>query len=266
MFDIGIYTFCGILSGLFSGMLGIGGGLVVVPLLLIIFEANPQIPPHHIMHIIVATSLSASIFTSLSSAIAQTKHKAVMWNLVKIMSPFIIIGTIVGASLSTFFSATFMRWILIFFLVSVGTQILFDLSPQKSQKEFSNLFYQISAFIIGVFSSFVGLAGGSIFVPFLKYTLGNMRNAIGTSTALAWSLALSGGIGYIIAGYNVTDLPKNMIGYIHIPALICIAISSMLVAPFGVKLSHSLPINLLKKIFAILLFASAIRTFMGIVH
>lgn len=266
MFEIGIYILCGILSGLFSGMLGIGGGLVVVPLLLIIFEANAQIPPHHIMHIIVATSLSASIFTSFSSAIAQTKHKAVMWNIVKIMSPFIILGTIFGASLSPYFSSTFMRWILIFFLVSVGTQILFDLSPKKSQKEFSNTFYRISAFIIGMFSSFVGLAGGSIFVPFLKYTLGNMHKAIGTSTALAWSLAISGGIGYIIAGYNVTDLPKDTLGYIHIPALICIAVASMIVAPLGVKLSHALPINVLKKTFAILLFASAIRTFMGIIH
>lgn len=266
MLELGIYTLCGILSGLFSGMLGIGGGLVVVPLLLIVFESHGEIPPHHIMHIIVATSLSASIFTSLSSAIAQTKHKAVMWNLVKIMSPFIVIGTIVGASLSTFFSATFMRWILIFFLVAVGIQILFDLCPRKSKKEFTNFFYQLSAFIIGVFSSFVGLAGGSIFVPFLKYTLGDMHKAIGTSTALAWSLALSGGIGYIIAGYHITDLPKNTLGYIHIPALICIAFASMLVAPLGVKLSHKLPIQILKKIFAVLLFASAIRTFMGIIQ
>lgn len=266
MLEIGIYTLCGILSGLFSGMLGIGGGLVVVPLLLIVFEANGQIPPHHIMHIIVATSLSASIFTSLSSAIAQTKHKAVMWDIVKIMSPFIIIGTIIGASLSPFFSATFMRWILILFLISVGTQILFNITPQQSQKTFTKFFYRISAFIIGVFSSFVGLAGGSIFVPFLQYTLGDMRTAIGTSTALAWSLALSGGIGYIIAGYNVSDLPPNTLGYIHVPALICIALASMIVAPLGVKLSHTLPINILKKVFAILLFASAIRTFMGIIH
>lgn len=261
MISIGIFIFCGILSGLFSGLLGIGGGLVIVPLLIIVFEHTAQIPAHHIMHVVVATSLSASIFTSFSSAYAQTKRECVLWNIVRLMSPLIILGTLIGASLANLFSANFMRWILLLFLFFVATQMFFDLYPKHTTKNFSNAAYRVTAFIIGTFSSFVGLAGGSIFVPFLRYTTGDLRKAIGTSSALAWSLALAGGIGYLLSGWHVTDLPRTItIGYIHIQALFCIALTSMLIAPLGVKLSHALPVQFLKKLFALLLYASAIRT------
>lgn len=265
-FDLAIFIFCGILSGIFSGLLGLGGGLVIVPLLIIVFETTNQIPPAHIMHVVVATSLSASIFTSFSSAYAQTKkHRCVLWDVVKVMSPFIVLGTLIGASLAGYFSANFMRWILIVFLFLVATQILFEIYPKKDAVNFSRKAYRISGFIIGAFSSFVGLAGGSIFVPFLRYTTGDIHKAIGTSSALAWSLALSGGIGYILSGWNVTDLPSTNLGYIHVPALLCIAFTSMLIAPLGVRLSHALPVGVLKKVFAVLLYASAIRTLLTVI-
>ena len=104
MISTAVFIFCGILSGIFSGLLGIGGGLVIVPLLILVFEHTAQIPAHHIMHVVVATSLSASIFTSFSSAYAQTKRQSVLWDIVKIMSPFIILGTLLGASLANLFS------------------------------------------------------------------------------------------------------------------------------------------------------------------
>lgn len=258
--DLGTFIVCGILSGIFSGLLGLGGGLVIVPLLILVFEHTHQIPPHHIMHVVVATSLSASIFTSFSSAIAQTRRKCVLWDIVKVMSPFVILGTFLGASTANYFSANFMRWILIIFLFFVATQILFEIYPKKDAENFSKSAYRASGFVIGAFSSFVGLAGGSIFVPFLRYTTGDIHKAIGTSSALAWSLALSGGIGYIISGLGVSDLPKAAIGYIHVPALICIAATSMFIAPLGVRLSHALPVPVLKKVFAVLLYATALRT------
>lgn len=258
--DLAIFLVCGILSGIFSGLLGIGGGLIIVPLLIIVFEHTRQIPPDHIMHVVVATSLSASVFTSFSSAVAQTKRKCVLWDLVKVMSPFVILGTMLGASTANYFSADFLRWILIIFLFFVATQILFEIYPKKDAQNFSNFAYRVSGFIIGAFSSFVGLAGGSIFVPFLRYTTGDIHKAIGTSSALAWSLALSGGIGYIISGLGVTDLPNTTIGFIHVPALLCIALTSMFIAPLGVRLSHALPVPVLKKVFAVLLYATALRT------
>ena len=138
--------------------------------------------------------------------------------------------------------------------------MFFDLYPKNTAKNFSKGAYRVTSFIIGAFSSFVGLAGGSIFVPFLRYTTGDLRKAIGTSSALAWSLALAGGIGFLISGWHVTDLPPVTLGYIHIQALFCIAFTSMLFAPLGVRLSHALPVQLLKKLFALLLYASAIRT------
>lgn len=266
MISTGIFIFCGILSGLFSGLLGIGGGLVIVPLLILVFEHTAQIPAHHIMHVVVATSLSASIFTSFSSAYAQTKRQCVLWDIARIMSPFIILGTLIGASLANLFSANFMRWILLIFLFFVATQMFFELYPKQTTKHFSNRAYRITAFLIGTFSSFVGLAGGSIFVPFLRYTTGDLRKAIGTSSALAWSLALAGGVGYLISGWHVTDLPSTTVGYIHIQALFCIALTSMFIAPLGVRLSHALPVQLLKKLFALLLYASAVRTLITVLN
>ncbi len=266
MISTSIFVFCGLLSGFFSGLLGIGGGLVIVPLLIIVFEHTAQIPAHHIMHVVVATSLSASIFTSFSSAYAQTKRQCVAWKIVRTMTPFINLGTLLGAGLASFFSADFMRWLLLTFLFFVATQMFFELYPKNSAKNFSNTAYRVTAFIIGAFSSFVGLAGGSIFVPFLRYTTGDLRKAIGTSSALAWTLALVGGIGYIISGWNVTDLPKSNLGYIHVQALFCIALPSMLIAPLGVRLSHALPVQLLKKLFALLLYASAVRTLITVLN
>lgn len=266
MISTAVFIFCGILSGIFSGLLGIGGGLVIVPLLILVFEYTSQIPAHHIMHVVVATSLSASVFTSFSSAYAQTKRGCVLWDIVKIMSPFIILGTLIGASLAALFSANFMRWILLIFLFCVATQMFFDLYPKHTTDKFSNFAYRVTAFLIGTFSSFVGLAGGSIFVPFLRYTTGDLRKAIGTSSALAWSLALAGGIGYLISGWHVADLPSTTLGYIHIQALFCIALTSMLIAPLGVKLSHALPVQFLKKLFALLLYASAVRTLITVLN
>lgn len=263
--NFAIFILCGAVSGFLSGLLGIGGGLIYVPLMMIIFEMTQEIPAPYIMHAVAATSISSALFTSFSSSFAQNKHHNVLWDLVKTMCPFIITGALLGTWLTKYLSADIMRIFLVIFLVTMGTQMLMGLTVQSAKRTFGKLFYRISAFCIGTFSIFVGSSGGSIFVPFLNYTTGNMHKAIGTAPALAWNLSLFGSIGYLISGLSVTELPSTTIGYIHLPALVCIAISSVLVAPFGVKVSHKMPVAFLRKVFAVFLYISALRAIYSII-
>ena len=259
LYLLALYIVCGALSGFFSGLLGIGGGLVVVPILTAIFDYSLGNSQEHIMHMVVATSLTASIFTSMASAKAHTKKNAVKWNIAKLMSISIVIGTLIGIFAASYFSSATLRVIIVAFLFFVATQILFDLYPAAKQEAPKNMFYRVMGAIIGFISSLVGLAGGSLFVPFLRYTGLNMHVAVGTSSALACAIAGAGALGYAIAGLGISNLPEWNIGYINIPAMLGIAITSVFFAPLGVRISHALPVNTLKRIFAIFLYITATR-------
>lgn len=254
-----LYIACGALSGFFSGLLGIGGGLVVVPLLTAIFEYSMGSSVEHIMHMVVATSLTASIFTAMASARAHTKKNAVKWHIVKQMFIYIILGTLSGTFVASYFSSASLRVIIVLFLFFVATQILFDLYPKPKEEAPKNIFYRIMGMIIGFISSLVGLAGGSLFVPFLRYTGLDMHMAVGTSSALAWAIAGAGALGYAVSGFGVDNLPAWNVGYINIPAMLGIAIASIFFVPLGVRISHALPVDILKRIFAIFLYLTATR-------
>ena len=259
MYVLTLYLLCGALSGFFSGLLGIGGGLVVVPILTAIFELSMGSSQTHIIHMVVATSLTASIFTALASAKAHAKKKAVQWDVVKLMFAYIVFGTGCGIFAASYISSESLAFIIVIFLFFVATQILFDLYPHPKEEHPKNSFYCIMGVIIGFISSLVGLAGGSLFVPFLRYTGLNIHIAVGTSSALAWAVAGSGALGYALSGLGVPNLPEWNIGYINIPAMLIIAGTSILFVPIGVTLSHALPVNTLKKIFALFLYITATR-------
>lgn len=259
-----LYIACGALSGFFSGLLGIGGGLIVVPLLTAIFEYSLGNSQGYLMHIVVATSLTSSIFTAIASTIAHAKKKAVVWHVVKQMVPYIILGAASGIFAASYISSASLRVIIVSFLFFVATQIYWDLYPVVKKEAPKNIFYHVMGAIIGFISSLVGLAGGSLFVPFLRYTGLNIHIAVGTSSALAWAIACVGAIGYAIAGIGVENLPEWNMGYINIPAMLSIAITSIFFVPIGVRISHALPVNVLKKVFAIFLYAVAIRMLLTI--
>lgn len=259
MYLLLLYILCGALSGFFSGLLGIGGGLIVVPLLTAIFEYSMGNSHGYLMHMVVATSLTASTFTAIASTIAHAKKKAVMWHVVKAMVPYIILGAASGIFAASYISSSSLRVIIVAFLFFVATQIYWDLYPAVKKEAPSNIFYHIMGSVIGFISSLVGLAGGSLFVPFLKYTGLNMHIAVGTSSALAWAIACVGACGYAISGIGIENLPTENIGYINIPAMLCIAITSIFFVSFGVRISHALPVDTLKKVFAIFLYLVATR-------
>ena len=257
MTTILLYMLCGATAGFLSGLIGIGGGLVVVPLLNIIFQLQGDIPQHLVMHLAVGTSLSSILFTALSSARAPARRGGVLWDYVKGLAPAIVLGTICAAWLASRMSTAGLRGFFVVFLLCVATQMLFDVYPRPRKSMPGRGALAAAGFTIGGVSSLVGLGGGSMSVPFLCWCGAGMRQAVGTSAAISWPIAVSGTIGFMIVGWNCPDLPAWSLGYVSLPATLGIACSSVFIAPLGVKLAHALPVAVLRRIFAVFLYMTA---------
>lgn len=261
-----LYLACGTAAGFFSGLLGIGGGLVVVPLLSVVFSSQGLIDPELAMHLTIGTSLSSILFTSISSSRSHAGRGSVLWNYIRIMGPATAVGTLMGVLLASFLSSFGLKAFFTIFIFAVGTQMLLDFYPKASGVVPGKKILYPAGIAIGAVSSLVGLGGGSLSVPFMRWAGSDMRQAIGTSAALAWPIAIAGTIGYILIGWNMPGLPPYSLGYVNIPAMLGIACTSVFFAPLGVKLSHALPVNILHKIFAIFLYITAARMLWGMLH
>lgn len=257
------YITVGAVAGILAGLLGIGGGLVIVPMLVFCFTRQ-QIPQEHIMHIALATSMASIVFTSVSSFMAHHKRGAVHWIIVRRIAFGILTGTFFGTYIASRMSTDFLKGFFVVFLYYVATQMLMDKKPEPSRNFPGNAGMFGVGNVIGIVSSLVGIGGGTLSVPFMVWCNLPVHHAIGTSAAIGFPIAVAGTLGYIVNGLNVINLPPYSIGYIYLPALICIIISSVLTAPLGVRLAHSLPVSKLKRVFAILLFAVGTRMLIGI--
>lgn len=245
----------GCFTGFLAGLLGIGGGMIITPILIMLIPSS-LIPHDHIVHVAIATSLATIAFTSLSSVRAHHKRGAVLWNVVASVAPGILIGAIFGAQIAGWLSAF---WISIVFAVFVGfsaIKMFMNKSPRPDRNLPGTIGKLFMGIAIGALSALVGAGGGFISVPLMIWCNVKMQNAVATSAAFGFPIALFGTIGYIISGWNVQDLPPWPIdlGYICIPALFAVAIPSVLLAPVGAKIAHSIDTKPLKKVFACLLF------------
>ncbi|MGB3221569.1 MAG: sulfite exporter TauE/SafE family protein [Desulforhopalus sp.] len=260
-----LLTYCavGAIAGILAGLLGIGGGLVIVPMLVYVFALN-NIPPELTMHLALATSMASIMFTSISSFMAHHKRGAVRWNVVKRIVFGILTGTFLGSCFASAMSTNFLKVFFVIFLYFVSLQLLFNKKPKggRDLPGKAGMFGVGNG--IGVVSSLVGIGGGTLSVPFMLWCNIPVHHAIGTSAAIGLPIAIAGTVGYIINGWNAAALPQYSVGYVYLPALIGIAAISVLTAPLGVKLAHSLPVDRLKRIFSLLLFAVATRMLMGI--
>ncbi|GAB7024900.1 sulfite exporter TauE/SafE family protein [Geotalea toluenoxydans] len=246
-----LYLVLGAFAGVMAGLLGVGGGLVIVPVLSFIF-AYQQLPPEHILHLALGTSLASIIFTSISSLRAHHARGAVNWNVVRQISPGIVFGTFLGSWVASRLSTAFLKGFFVVFLFYVAIQMFFNIKPQPHrQLPGKGTIFGVGGLIGGV-SSFVGIGGGSMSVPFLLWCNVAMHNAIGTSAAIGFPIALAGAAGYVANGL-AASLPPHTLGFVHLPALMGVAAASIATAPLGAKLAHSLPVAGLKKIFALLL-------------
>jgi uncharacterized membrane protein YfcA len=243
------YLVLGAVAGFFAGLLGVGGGAIMVPVLALLFAAQ-GFPAEHLMHLALGTSMAAIVFTSVSSLRAHHAHGAVLWPIVWAIAPGILIGTFAGAQLA---SAMPTRPLAIFFTVFmsyVAFQMLANIKPKPARQLPGSLGMFLVGSGIGAISALVAIGGGSLSVPFMTWCNVKMHNAIGTSAAIGLPIALSGTIGYLIGGHGATGLPEGAFGFIYLPALVACVVPSMLVAPFGARVAHSLPVATIKKAFA----------------
>jgi len=246
------YLVLGAVAGFFAGLLGVGGGAIMVPVLALMFAAQ-GFPDAHLMHLALGTSMATIVFTSISSLRAHHRHGAVIWPIVRSIAPGIVVGTLLGAQIA---GRVPTKPLAIFFAIFIGyvaVQMILNIKPKPSrQLPGPGGMFGVGAFIGGT-SALVAIGGGSLSVPFMTWCNVKVHHAIGTSAAIGFPIALAGTIGYMISGYGATNLPEGSFGFIFLPALAATVIVSMLVAPFGAKVAHSLPVATVKKIFAGLL-------------
>ncbi|MFA6014167.1 MAG: sulfite exporter TauE/SafE family protein [Gallionellaceae bacterium] len=252
------YLMLGAIAGFLGGMFGIGGGTVLVPILLMLFEAQ-HFNPENAMHLALGSAMSVIIFTALASTRKHHQLGAVNWRVVFGISPGIFLGTALGAFFAARFSTNFLTIFFSLFLVFAATQILLDIRPHAARQlpGFSGL--TLVGTFTGWLSTLVSVGGGTITVPFLIWCNLSLRNAIGTASAIGFPISVGGTLGYIFTGLHSAGLPQPSLGYVYLPAMLGCAAASVITAPMGAKAAHRINVALLRKIFAVMLLGLAIK-------
>lgn len=250
-----LYSLIGTIAGFLGGLLGIGGGLVVVPALLFAFH-QMHFPDTFAMQIAVGTSLGAMLFTSASSAWAHYRQKGVSWNYVLLLAPGVILGAISGAISADYLSSHRLRLIFAISVMIIGSTFILP-EKQKGTTKPKNipqnsLIMSALGFFIGALSSLLGIGGGIITVPILTAMQMPIRNAISTSAAIGFVIAFIGALTFLFLGLrHPTD--SSHLGYLYLPAFIGIGLTSSLAAPYGAKLAYTWPTDILRRIFGLVL-------------
>jgi uncharacterized membrane protein YfcA len=252
------YLILGAIAGFLAGLFGVGGGLVLVPVLLLLFDAQ-HFPAEHVMHLALGTSMATILFTSLSSLRKHHQHGAVNWRVVRDITPGILLGTALGALLAASIPTRGLGMFFTLFVYFAAAQILFDVRPHASRQLPGVAGMTLTGMLTGWLSSLVSIGGGTIIVPFLLWCNVTLRNAIGTSAAIGFPVAVGGTIGYVVTGMNIPLLPNYTLGFVYLPALFWVALPSITTAPLGAKATHHMKVGLLRKLFAILLIALATK-------
>lgn len=253
------YLGLGAFAGFFAGMLGIGGGLVMVPALTLIFAAQGSFPADEILHMALGTSMATIIFTAISSLRTHHQHGAVLWPVFKQITPGILLGTAGGTLLASNVPIRPLAIFFTFFVCLVALQMASNLKPKPSRELPGPLGIGTTGLGIGALSSLVAIGGGALTVPFLTWCNVRVQHAIGTSAAIGLPIAIGGTLGYIYNGWQIANLPSGSLGFVYLPALAILVIASMLTAPYGARLAHRLPVATLKRIFAGLLILLAAK-------
>lgn len=257
------YLALGAFAGFFAGLLGVGGGAIMVPVLALMFAAQ-GFADAHLMHVALGTSMATIIFTSISSLRAHHARGAVIWTIVRAVAPGIVVGTLLGAQIAAHVPTRPLALFFAAFISYVSLQMIANVKPKPSRElPGAAGMFGVGGFIGGV-SALVAIGGGSLSVPFMTWCNVKMHDAIGTSAAIGFPIAVAGTVGYMIAGYGANGLPAGSFGFIYLPALAGTVVASMLVAPFGAKVAHSLPVATIKKIFAAVLMLLAAKMLHGL--
>lgn len=243
------YVALGLFSGFVAGLLGVGGGAVMVPILTMLFAAQ-GFPSSEVLHLALGTSMATIIFTSVSSARAHHAHGAVLWNVVRGIAPGIVVGTLLASQVAVRVPTRPLAAFFCLFILYVAVQMMLNIKPKPSRELPGAGGLTAAGLVIGGVSALVAIGGGSLSVPFMTWCNVQVQKAIATSAAIGFPIAVAGTVGYLIGGCGHPGLPAGSLGFIFLPALACLLVASMLTAPLGAKLAHRLPVATLKKIFA----------------
>lgn len=246
----------GLCTGFLAGLLGIGGGMIMVPFVTIILT-HKGYPAEHTVKMAVATSLATIAFTSLSSVRAHHRRGAVLWPVVKVLAPGILLGSLLGAQVAHALPGKLLGIFFAVFVAFSATQMLLNRKPKPSRTLPGPAATFGVGTAIGGLSALVGAGGAFISVPFMTWCNVKIHDAVGTSAALGFPIALAGTIGYIWAGLGLPQMPPGSVGYLYLPGVAIISAASMLMAPVGARTAHRMDIQPLRKVFAVVLYCLA---------
>jgi len=246
----------GTCTGFLAGLLGIGGGMLMVPFVTMILAAHGY-PADYTVKAAVATSLATICFTSLSSVRAHHKRGAVLWHVVRTLAPGILVGSLVGARVAVALPGKVLGILFAVFVAFSATQMFLNRRPEPGRTLPGPAGTFGVGVVIGWLSSMVGAGGAFVSVPFMTWCNVKIHDAVGTSAALGFPIALAGTIGYIWAGMGLPKMPPGSVGYLYLPGLVIISTASMLMAPLGARTAHRMDIQPLRKLFAVVLYCLA---------
>ncbi|WP_262695058.1 sulfite exporter TauE/SafE family protein [Kordiimonas aquimaris] len=247
------------IAGFLAGLLGIGGGIVTIPALFIVFT-KLEVPFEWRMHAAIGTSLAIIVATNCSSAWAHNKKEAVDWNVVKTWWFTIVIGAVSGSYFATYLKTTELVYFFATLAAFLAIKMLLPIDKWKLGSSLpSGVFRFSNPTLIGFFSSVMGIGGGSFSVPYMTLYNIPIRRAVGTASVIGLVLSFAGTIGYIISGQGIEGMPDGMLGFIHGPSAIIVSLAAVITAPFGAKAAHWLPHKVLSILFGLFLIGATLR-------
>lgn len=250
------YLALGAFVGFFAGMLGIGGGLAIVPVLVFLFDAQ-RFPAAQLLHLALGTAMCTIVFTSLCSVRASHGRGGVRWDLLRPMTPAVVAGSLTGAALAAAPPRTALAILFTVFVYYAAAQMWLDIKPRASRQLPGTAGLMAGGGLIGLISTLVAGGGAFLTVPWLTWCNVAMRKAVGTAAAVGLPIAPAGALGYAVAGLRVEGLPTYSAGFVYLPAPAWVVVPSMLFAPLGARAAHGMPVATLKRVFAVSLFLPA---------
>ena len=243
-------------AGFLAGLLGIGGGMLMVPFMTFLLSGK-GVPAQHVVKVAIATSLATICFTSIASVRAHHQRGAVLWPVAKLLAPGIVLGSLLGAQIATALPSQALAVLFALFCGFSALQMMIDKKPKPSRQLPGTGGMLAAGGVTGLFAALVGAGGALVSVPFMTWCNVKIHNAVATSAALGFPVAVAGTLGYVIAGWSLHDLPPATIGFIYLPALVTISVASVIAAPFGARTAHAMEVRKLRRVFACLLFGLA---------
>ena len=255
----GAMLFTGAASGIIAGLLGVGGGIVIVPVMeisLALLGVEPSIR----MHIAVATSLAVIVPTSISSAVAHNRRRSVDWGIVRRWSPLVFLGALAGIGVSTLVSGRVLAGVFAVAATALAVNMITHASERRLGDHLpTHPLARSMPFGIGTLSTLMGIGGGSMTVPALTMYGRPIHLAVGTSALLGLVIALPSATGYVVTGWDNPRLPEVSFGYVNVIGFALIAPTSVLFAPLGARLAHAISRRTLGTVFGLFLLLAALR-------